>query len=99
MKIEALINLGYTGPASYQDGVLIFQDPSLPRPTDAEIDAEAKRLEDEFARAEYQRLRVKEYPKVTQLADALYHQMNGNEEPMQQYLAAVQAVKDKYPKQ
>lgn len=99
MKIEALINLGYTGPASYQDGVLTFQDPSLPRPSDAEIDAEAERLQKEFDRTEYQRLRVKEYPKLGMLADALYHQMNGNEEPMQEYLALVEAVKQKYPKE
>lgn len=98
MKIQALINLGYTGPASYEDGVLTFQDPSLPRPTDEEIEAEANRLLQEYNRTEYQRKRVREYPKLTMLADALYHQLNGNEQPMQEYMALVQAVKDKYPK-
>jgi hypothetical protein len=47
---------------------------------------------------DYTQHRIKEYPPLTQLADALYWQQQGDNSKMQQYLAAVQAVKDKYPK-
>jgi hypothetical protein len=98
-QIEALINLGFTGPA-YEDadGNLVFQD-DTPRPSDEEIRKEAERLVQLDKEKEYQLKRVKEYPKLSVLADALFHQANGNDAPMQAYLEAVQAVKDKYPKQ
>jgi hypothetical protein len=46
----------------------------------------------------YQRSRQPEYPPLADLADALYWQAQGDESKMTAYLAAVQAVKDKYPK-
>lgn len=42
--------------------------------------------------------RVASYPPLTDLADALYWQARGNPEPMQRYLAAVDAVKHAHPK-
>ncbi len=42
--------------------------------------------------------RVAEYPPLTALADALYWQANKDSKPMDEYLAAVTAVKAKYPK-
>ena len=39
-----------------------------------------------------------EYPPMTDLADALYWQSKGDESKMTAYLAAVEAVKLKYPK-
>jgi hypothetical protein len=47
---------------------------------------------------EYQRLRRPEYPPLADLADALYWQAQGDESKMIAYLAAVNAVKTKYPK-
>lgn len=47
---------------------------------------------------EYQRLRQPEYPPLADLADALYWQAQGDESKMTAYLAAVEAVKQKYPK-
>lgn len=52
----------------------------------------------EFERTQYQRDRVTEYPPLTDLADALYWQSQGDESKMTAYLAAVDAVKAKYPK-
>jgi hypothetical protein len=55
-------------------------------------------LRAEFQRTQYIRDRVMEYPPLTELADALYWQAQGDESKMTAYLAAVNAVKAKYPK-
>lgn len=68
-------------------------------PTDEEINAEISRLEAEIQATEYQRKREKEYPPLTELADALYHQQNGDDTKMTAYLAKCEAVKQKYPKE
>jgi len=47
---------------------------------------------------EWDGLRRLSYPDLGELADALYHQQNGNNVPMEEYLAKCQAVKDQYPK-
>ncbi len=47
---------------------------------------------------DYRQRRRAEYPPLSALADALVHQAAGNPEPMREYLAACQAVKDRYPK-
>ena len=42
--------------------------------------------------------RAREYPPLTDLADALYHQSKGDETKLTAYLAKCEAVKQKYPK-
>ena len=42
--------------------------------------------------------RAPEYPPLTDLADALYHQSKGDETKLTAYLAKCEAVKQKYPK-
>jgi hypothetical protein len=42
--------------------------------------------------------RQPEYPALTDLADALYHQSKGDETKLTAYLAKCEAVKTKYPK-
>jgi len=59
---------------------------------------EADRLASVEESLEYQRLRRPEYPPLADLADALYWQSKGNDIKMAAYLAAVDAVKTKYPK-
>lgn len=44
-------------------------------------------------------LRKRAYPSLTVLADALYHQSQGNPALLDDYLAAVDAVKKMYPKE
>lgn len=68
-------------------------------PTQEEIDAEISRLQAEHAAKEYQRKRQLEYPPLADLADALYWQAQGDESKMTAYLTAVNAVKQKYPKE
>jgi hypothetical protein len=47
----------------------------------------------------YKYKRKKEYPPLTDLADALYHQSKGDETKLTAYLAKCEAVKQKYPKE
>lgn len=68
------------------------------KPTKEEILAEIAKQDKEYAATEYQRLRQPEYPPLSDLADALYWQAQGDNTKMEQYLAAVNAVKEKYPK-
>jgi hypothetical protein len=67
-------------------------------PSKEEIDSEIARLQAEWSATEYQRQRKPEYPPLADLADALYWQSKGNDIKMAAYLAAVDAVKTKYPK-
>jgi hypothetical protein len=74
-------------------------DTEQTRPTDAEIATELARLQAQYDANEYQRFRVDEYPPLTDLADALYHQSKGDETKLTAYLAKCEAVKQKYPKE
>lgn len=64
------------------------------KPSKAQVDVEIQRQIDE----EYKELRAPEYPPLSDLADAIYWQENGDATKMTAYLAKVQAVKTKYPK-
>ena len=63
---------------------------------------ETKAVVDEYvafkARNLYKERRKNEYPPLEDFSDAVFHERNGNAAPMEAYLAAVQAVKNKYPK-
>lgn len=74
-----------------------FSD-SISIPSKQEIEEETTRQVDRWVATEYQRLRQPEYPPLADLADALYWQAQGDESKMTAYLAAVDAVKQKYPK-
>lgn len=72
--------------------------PDISIPSKEEVETEVAKLEQEFAANEYKLLRQPEYPPITDLADALYWQSQGDDSKMTAYLAAVEAVKQKYPK-
>lgn len=63
-----------------------------------EVTEEIEKIREELEKTQYQRLRVREYPPLSDLADALYWQAQGDSEPMARYVAACEAVKAKYPK-
>ena len=63
-----------------------------------ELNDEAERLRQIELSLKYQQDRKKEYPPLADLADALYWQSQGDNTKMQSYIAAVEAVKQKYPK-
>ena len=67
--------------------------PEKDRPTEAEINAELKRLQAEYDSKQYQRDRLAEYPSIQELVVALY-----DEEDKQAIIEKRNAVKAKYPK-
>ena len=62
------------------------------------VDAAAAEIAAELAATEYQRQRAPEYPDLKQLADGLYWASRGDSTKLDEYYAACEAVKAKYPK-
>jgi hypothetical protein len=74
---------------------LEWLDTEQDKPTEEECLAEATRLEAAYDALEYQRLRSPEYPPITDYLDGL---VKDDQEQIDAYIAACQAVKEKYPK-
>ena len=53
---------------------LEWLSPDIPKPTRAEVEAEVKRLQEEYEYNQYQRDRKNEYPSIEDQLDLLYHQ-------------------------
>ena len=73
---------------------LEWLDTTQTQPTEAEITAEVLRLQAEYDAKAYARSRTPEYPSIGDQLDALFH---AGVFPAKM-AAAIQAVKDKYPK-
>ena len=73
-------------------------DETQTQPTKAEIQTELTRLQADYDSKEYQRQRAPEYPGMADLADALYWSSKGDDTKIEEYYAACEAVKAKYPK-
>jgi hypothetical protein len=67
----------------------------IPKPSLAILMAEVERLNSTTGHIEPRRA---EYPPITDYLDAVYWQSQGDDTKMTAYLAAVEAVKSKYPK-
>ena len=74
---------------------LIWRDKVQSKPSQEEVEAEALRIQAEWDRTEYQRLRALEYPPIGDQLDALWK----GGDAAADMLARVQAVKAQYPKQ
>ena len=70
---------------------LIVHDGSS-KPSEADVNAGLKKLQDDFDALEYSRKRAAEYPSVVQQLDDIYH--NG----IDGWKATIKTTKDKYPK-
>lgn len=92
-EVDSSGNITATTPKNIE----VF-DKNVRIPFKSEIDTEVLRLQADWEAKEYQRLRKIEYPSMDVLADALYWQQQGDNSKMQSYLAAVDAVKNKFPK-
>ena len=98
MIAQALLNLR---PNSSWDLIgdeysgIVWKDETQTQPTLEEVNAEIVRLQAEYNAKEYQRLRVKEYPSITEYIDGI---VKGDNEQVQAYIDACLAVKAKYPK-
>ena len=78
---------------------LEWHDSSKAEPTHDILWPEVQRLQSIYDAEEYKLKRKIEYPPLQDLADALYWQSKGDSTKMQAYLAACEAVKQKYPKE
>lgn len=92
-KVDALQSLRPGAEWVLRGDDLEWLDTKQTEPTEAEIQAEIARLEADYAAKEYQRKRAAEYPSFADQFDLLYH---GG---IDAWKAAIQAVKDKYPKE
>jgi hypothetical protein len=93
MRHEAIYNL-YSNVQFIDDGAGAFDAQGNQVTVDeAAVAAEIARLEADYAAKEYQRNRAAEYPSFADQFDLLYH---GGYDA---WKAAVQAVKDRYPKE
>lgn len=97
--VDALKSLRPTAQWVLRGETLEWIDNGISQPSKEQIDAEIFRLQTEYDAQEYARKRQPEYPPLTDLADALYHQSKGDETKMTAYLAKCEAVKQKYPKE
>jgi hypothetical protein len=74
---------------------LDWLDEKQTKPTEEECLAEAARLQSAYDALEYRRLRAPEYPPITDYLDGV---VKDDQEQIDAYIAACQAVKEKYPK-
>ena len=70
---------------------LVIHDGSS-KPSEADVNAGLKKLQDDFDALEYSRKRAAEYPSVVDQLDDIYH--NG----IDAWKATIKTTKDKYPK-
>ena len=94
MIATALRNLTTSTKWNVENDVLNWFDTEQTQPTEAEITAEVARLQAEYDAQAYARSRAPEYPPIGDQLDALF---KAGVFPADM-AAAIQAVKDKYPK-
>jgi hypothetical protein len=70
-------------------------DTDINMPLAEDIEAEVIRLQAAYDALEYQRLRKPEYPPIEDYLDGV---VKDDQDQIDAYIAACQAVKDKYPK-
>ena len=93
-KVDALQSLRPGAEWVLRGDDLEWLDANQTQPTEAEIAAEVARLQAEYDAKAYARSRAAEYPAIGDQLDALFH---AGVFPADM-AAAIQAVKDKYPK-
>jgi len=94
-KINVIKSLSPDAEVSQIGDDIIWHNPSEPNVTEAEINAELKRMQDEYDAQEYARQRVLAYPSVGDQLDMLMKDMKNGTKTHQ---VACEAVKTKYPK-
>ena len=94
-KLKAVIELVGGEVSGISDGSEINYLSGQTPPTEAEIDTELKRLQDEYDAQEYARNRAAEYPSNGDQWDMIY---KDNKNSTTTHADAVEAVKTKWPK-
>ena len=90
--VDAIHSLRPKSDFGFLDGKITEWGGSEKQPSEAEIDAEVKRLQAEYDANQYQRSRASEYPSIPDQLDEIYH--NG----VNAWKAVIKKTKDKYPK-
>ena len=90
-KIKAVIELVGGEVSGCGDGSDINYHSGQTPPTESQINAKLKELEDEYEKQAYARSRAESYDPIPEQLDQIYHDMDG-------WKAKIKAVKDKYPK-
>jgi hypothetical protein len=98
MRHDAIFNTHPNAVSIDGDNIAYDRNGEIIELNEAAVLAEQLRLVKEYEDTKYQRDRARKYPPLQDLADAIYHQQNGDDSKMTEYLAAVEAVKQKYPK-
>ena len=93
-KADALLSLRPASEWVLRGDDIEWLDTEQTQPTEAEIQVEITRLQAEYDAQAYARSRVQEYPPIGDQLDALF---KAGVFPAEM-AAAIQAVKDKYPK-
>ena len=91
-EIEDGKDFEYRNDSDGKGAYLLWHSKTIPKPTDAEIDAEVIRLQAEYDAQEYSRNRASAYPAIAEQLDEIYH--NG----IDSWKAVIKVTKDKYPK-
>ena len=98
MITEAIKNLrpnsAFSVTGETYEGI-VWMDTSTPMPSRTEVEAEVTKLKEQQKKDEYKFKRFMEYPRVEDYLDAV---VKGDQEAIQAYIDACQAVKAKYPK-
>ena len=94
-KARAINSLMPTAEFAVRGDVIEWINPTTAPLTDAQIDAEVVRLQEEYDAKDYQRKRKSEYPPITDYLDGI---AKGDQAQINKYIADCQAVKTKYPK-
>ena len=91
-KFDAALSL-VGGEVTWNGEEMLYHSGQTP-PTDAEIDAELKKLQDEYDAQAYARIRKPLYPDIGDQLDDLYHKGSFSTE----MAAKIKKVKDDNPK-
>jgi len=94
-KIKAILSLVPNAQVNIYGNDVQWVNPVIAPVTNEQIDNELLRLTAEYEAKQYQRNRALEYPSYTDYLDGV---VKGDQEQIDAYIAACQAVKTKYPK-
>ena len=89
---DAIMALVPDAQCIYSDTQIMHWHDDRPQPTQAEIDAKISELQAEYDANQYQRDRASAYPSWQDQLDNIFH--NG----IDAWKAAIQAIKDQFPK-
>ena len=81
------------------DGIIDWRSDPSKKPTEEQIQAKLKELQDDYDSKQYQRDRADSYPAIGDQLDMLFHAIDaGKVDKTSDFYKSLKAVKDKYPK-